>query len=81
MVEKVKKSLWRYFGAMFLERKNGVLAVSLGRLVFLGLLVHAEVIWAGGKDIPSGMLTVLCVLLAYVTGSKVIDKVKAKVTT
>jgi len=39
LVKATKHSVWKYFGAMFMEEKNGEMAVSWTR--FLGILTFA----------------------------------------
>lgn len=76
--QKVKESVWKYLGAMVLEFKGGVLAVSLGRVAFMALFAQSMWIWSEWskpEDLPAGMLTVLLGLLAYITGGKVVDAV------
>lgn len=41
-----KKSIWKYFGAMFMEKKDGEQAVSLTRL--LSLLCFGMLAWKWG---------------------------------
>ena len=42
-VTKTKKSIWKYFGAMFMEKKDGDYAVSFTRL--LALICFGMLLW------------------------------------
>lgn len=80
--QAIKATAWKYLGAMFLEVKdNGTRAVSMGRVAFLALFAQAMWIWSGWSeavDLPGGMLTILGGLLAYITGTKVVDAIAAR---
>ncbi len=79
MTEQLKHNAWKYLGSLFMEVKDGHRAMSLGRLAFCVMLIQAQWIWSGFSDqadLPTGQMTVLLALLAYITGSKAIDKLR-----
>ncbi len=49
IVKATKHSIWKYFGAMFMERKNGYTAVSLTRLLALVSFVVLNYMLLTGK--------------------------------
>lgn len=51
-----KRKVWQYFGAMFMEKKDGVQAVSLTRLLSLvcfGVLMYQ---WLSATDVPNTLM-------------------------
>jgi hypothetical protein len=85
MWEQFKAFAYKWIGGLFLEDKNGVLVVSLGRVSFLVVLGWMLVFWsrwyftAGAEaNLPPGLLEVFYTLAAYVFGSKVTDVLRAK---
>jgi hypothetical protein len=68
-LEKLKLEVWR-IGATFLEDKDGVKVVSLGRLSFLAVFAIALWKWAHDTNPPDTMMTVMYALLGYITASK-----------
>lgn len=55
-----KKNIWKYFGAMFMEKKDGEQAVSLTRM--LALMCFAMLLWKWGGltgDIDASVKTAL----------------------
>ena len=72
LVNRTLAVLWRVLGAAFGETKDGVRAISLGRVAFLAVLTQAMVLWQSmpaGEDLPGSMQHALLALLGYVAGS------------
>ncbi len=66
LTARLRATTWKYLGAAVLETKDGVKAVSLGRLSFVAVFTMAMVQWGGGKDPPMTMIATLGALLAYI---------------
>jgi hypothetical protein len=79
MKDSIKLTAWKYLGAMFLEQKEGGMAVSLGRVLLLSVIGVA--IWKWGHDAnpPDTMMKVLYTLFGYVFGTKVVAAVQEAV--
>ena len=61
-VTTTKKSIWKYFGAMMMEEKDGQQAVSFTRVLGVILFVQALWVWSGFSsqaDIPDSQLFTL----------------------
>lgn len=62
-MEKLRGGLWKYFGAMIMETKEGQQALSLTRLLAIALFVVMVLMWTGvipfpgeAKDVPMSMV-------------------------
>jgi len=76
---KLASAVWKYLGALVADRKDGKIAISLGRIAFVVWYAQATWVWTDwspAEDLPAGMLTIGIALLAYVTGSKIVEAVK-----
>lgn len=69
-ITKTKRGIWKYFGAMMTEKKDGVQAMSYTRTLGLILFIACLFMWFGvgghgetGADVPESMLHTLWVLL------------------
>jgi hypothetical protein len=73
--QRVRGGVWKYFGAMFMEEKNGQQAVGYTRMLSLVLFVIACVRWNTGDNVvPDSLLYTLWGLL----GLKAINTVAPK---
>ena len=77
-IEKTSPSkIVKYFGALFMEKKDTEWAISIGRTSWWVSFLPAVYIWIssmGESDIPSGYLTILIALTTYNFSKKAIDK-------
>jgi len=73
-----RQTIWRFFGALFMEAKDGVQAVSLNRVLSLGTYIAAMVMWLGDKAVPDSMLYTLWALLGINGAAKVASVIKEK---
>ncbi len=70
VVTKAKHSIWKYFGAMMMEKKNGVQAVSYTRTLGIVLFIACMVMWlVGSGEVPQSMLWTLWGLIG-IKGAK-----------
>jgi len=73
-----KKSIWKYFGAAFMEKKDGEYAVSLTRLLALicfGLLMYQ---WGVGVSVQETLLWTFWGLIGGKTAESMIAIWKGK---
>jgi len=79
-LESLRTGIWRFFGALFMEEKNGVQAVSHQRLLALSTYIACMWIWMGhahgAEAVPDGMLYTLWGLLGLNGFAKVAGIVK-----
>lgn len=78
VVANVKRTVWKYVGAAFLEPKDGSMALSLGRVSFVAVLSLAMWKWAHDADPPTTMVVTLTALLGYIGVGKVVDVIRGK---
>ncbi len=78
IVQLTKRSLWRYFGAMFMEKKDGVQAVSLTRILALVCFGYLSHLWLAGTPIPDTLLYTFWGLLGGKTAESVFSIWKGK---
>jgi hypothetical protein len=76
MKDSIKSVAWKYVGAMFLEQKDGGMAVSLGRVLLLSVVGVAMWKWGHDANPPDTMMKVLYTLFGYVFGTKVVTAVQ-----
>jgi hypothetical protein len=72
--------IWKFFGAMFMEDKGGVQAVSLHR-VFTCIIGVVVIVWwvaAPGRAMPEELLYTFWGLLGITGGTKIIETVKGQ---
>lgn len=77
-VKSIKRTIWKYVGAAFLEKKEGSMALSLGRVSFLAVFSLAMWKWAHDMDPAMTMVGTMTALLAYIGVPKVADIIKGK---
>ena len=68
LVSATKKSIWKYFGAMFMENKDGEQAISLTRtlsLVCFGMLLWK---WSGFSSHPEVQDTLIYTFWGLIGG-------------
>lgn len=73
MIE-VRVTIWKYFGAMFMEQKDGQLAVSFHRMLGLIMFVWCLAQWSFGEEVPEHAVYTLWMLIGLKMVSKVSDK-------
>lgn len=69
MVAGAKRGMWRYFGAMMMEQKDGIQAVSYTRTLGLILFGMCAYKWSMGIDVVESMLMTLWGLIG-IKGAK-----------
>jgi len=90
MIEKTKGVIWKYFGAMMMEKKDGAMAVSYTRLLGCILFFACLGIWlvatfktqiegAPPIDVPDGMLYTLWGLIGIKGGKDMAKALKGPV--
>lgn len=80
-LDTIKSVAWKYLGGAIADAKNGEQVISLGRVAFLVWYGQATYLWQtmpADRDLPASMLTIGISLLAYVTGTKVLDAVRGR---
>lgn len=56
MEASVKHQAWKYLGAMFMESKNGIQAVSFTRVLGLICFGYLSYQWLGAVEVPETLL-------------------------
>ena len=75
-ITTTRQTSWRFFGALFMEEKNGVQAVSLHKVLGLTTYVACMALWLKEKEIAESMLYTLWGSLAINGASKVTSILK-----
>jgi hypothetical protein len=79
-----KLNAWKILGALITDTKpDGRVAVSLGRVCFLGVLGFLFMLWFKSLhnvvEMPQGLMEVFYVLAGYVFGSKAVETVRSRI--
>lgn len=75
--QKIKKTSWKFFGAMFMRTKEGEQAVSLTKVLTLGVFVFCvsgwsiEMFWSHKAMVPEMAVYTLWTLLGAKAGKDV----------
>jgi hypothetical protein len=85
-ITAVKNWTYKYIGGMLMEeKKNGDLAISLGRVSFVSVLLVMMWYWIaksapadGEPKLPDGLFETFVTLAGYIFGTKVTSVLKSK---
>lgn len=78
VTEAARVGSWKFFGALFMENKDGVQAVSLHRLLGLTTYVACMALWiiVPERTVPDAMIYTLWAMLGINGAAKVAGIVK-----
>jgi hypothetical protein len=75
--DKVKDYLFKFFGGLFMDDRNGSPCISLGRVLLLAVMVQMFIFWHRESEmLPDGLMEVFYAMTGYVFGSKAVGMVK-----